>query len=169
MQEIVEKTGMSKGAFYHYFESKEQLFLEVINHFASTLIMDYSKFSKDSLYQFYHDYIEFLNNPNLSFLQNADSGFNYYALIFDAVKLFPCFRERVISTLQTELKTWEEIVRIARDKGEIKSSLTNEQIASIFIYTNDGVGMHNVLIDHTKDTPNTLLSLWDGLYKGLKA
>ena len=169
MQEIVEKTGMSKGAFYHYFESKEQLFLEVINHFASTLIMDYSKFSKDTLYQFYHDYIEFLNKPNLSFLQNADSGFNYYALIFDAVKLFPSFRERVISTLQTELKTWEEIVRIARDKGEIKSSLTNEQIASIFIHTNDGVGMHNVLIDHTKDTPNTLLSLWDGLYKGLKA
>ena len=31
MKEIVEKTGMSKGAIYHYFNSKEQLFLEVIN------------------------------------------------------------------------------------------------------------------------------------------
>ncbi|MGD8401904.1 MAG: TetR/AcrR family transcriptional regulator, partial [Bacillota bacterium] len=37
MQEIVAKTGMSKGAFYHYFESKEQLFLEVINHFTSSI------------------------------------------------------------------------------------------------------------------------------------
>ena len=31
MKEIVEKTGMSKGAIYHYFDSKENLFLEVIN------------------------------------------------------------------------------------------------------------------------------------------
>jgi TetR/AcrR family transcriptional repressor of nem operon len=169
MQDIVEKTGMSKGAFYYYFKSKEQFFLEVINHFASALIMDYSKLSKDSLYQFYHDYIELWNNTNLSFLQDADSGFNYYALIFDALKLFPSFQERMITTLQVELKAWEGIVRIARANGEINSSLTDEQIASIFIYTNDGVGMYNVMLNRTKDTPNTLLSLWDGLYKGLKA
>jgi hypothetical protein len=29
--------------------------------------------------------------------------------------------------------------------------------------------MYNVMLNRTKDTPNTLLSLWDGLYKGLKA
>jgi TetR/AcrR family transcriptional repressor of nem operon len=169
MQDIVEKTGMSKGAFYYYFKSKEQFFLEVINHFASTLIIDCSKLSKDSLYQFYHDYIELLNNTNLSLLPDDDGGFNYYALIFDALKLFPSFQERMIATLQVELKAWEGIVRIARANGEINSSLTDEQIASIFIYTNDGVGMYNVMLNRTKDTPNTLLSLWDGLYKGLKA
>ena len=30
MKEIVKETGLSKGAFYHYFESKEQLFLELL-------------------------------------------------------------------------------------------------------------------------------------------
>ncbi len=33
MKEIVEETGLSKGAFYHYFESKEKLFYEIIDYF----------------------------------------------------------------------------------------------------------------------------------------
>ena len=31
MQEIVKETGLSKGAFYHYFTGKDELFLEVLN------------------------------------------------------------------------------------------------------------------------------------------
>ena len=38
MKEIVEKTGLSKGAFYHYFKSKEKFFLEVINNFFSSVM-----------------------------------------------------------------------------------------------------------------------------------
>ena len=58
MKEIVEKTGMSKGAVYHYFESKEQLFLEVLTDSLDDILVDYTKFSKDSLNQFFHDYID---------------------------------------------------------------------------------------------------------------
>jgi AcrR family transcriptional regulator len=36
MKEIVEKTGMSKGAFYHYFPSKEDLFIEIIGKYYVT-------------------------------------------------------------------------------------------------------------------------------------
>jgi AcrR family transcriptional regulator len=173
MQEIVEKTGMSKGAFYHYFESKEQFFLEVVNHFTSTLMVDYSKLSKDSLYQFYHDYIKCMNDDTIypfSHKENdADSNFtlNYYVLVFDAMKLFPSYRERVNTNLQSELKIWEEIVRIARDTGEINSPMTNQQIASMFIYTSDGVALHRIMKDINEDRPSTLLIVWDGLYKEL--
>ncbi|TCL59733.1 TetR family transcriptional regulator [Hydrogenispora ethanolica] len=169
MQEIVEKTGMSKGAFYHYFESKEQLFLEVVDYFVSAFIMDYNKLSKESLYQFYHDYVKY--HANMSFLQNrmdGDSGFNYYVLMFDAMKLFPSFRDKVTENLQAELRAWEEIVRSARDKGEINSSMTDEQIANLFIYTSDGVGMHNVMKGRIKEMPEALLTVWDGLYQEIK-
>ena len=40
MKEIVDKTGLSKGAFYHYFESKEQLFLEV--HYSCSIHQAFS-------------------------------------------------------------------------------------------------------------------------------
>lgn len=72
MKEIVEQTGMSKGAFYHHFKSKEQLFMEVINNLISSMNIDYSKLSKDSLYEFYHDYIDNLNNAVSSLMKNGN-------------------------------------------------------------------------------------------------
>ena len=49
MNEIVEKTGMSKGAFYHYFKSKEELFEDIINeYYLNEWVIDYDKLNKDS-------------------------------------------------------------------------------------------------------------------------
>jgi TetR/AcrR family transcriptional regulator, transcriptional repressor for nem operon len=173
MQEIIEKTGMSKGAFYHYFESKEQLLWEIINHFSSALIADFSKLSKDSLYQFYHDYIKFLNDRIYSLLQHRkgeenDFDLNYYILIFDAMRLFPDFQKKMVEALEVEQKAWEEIVHLARDKGEIRSSMTDQQIANMFIYTSEGVGMHNTMKDTIENITNSLVVMWDPLYKSLK-
>ena len=39
MKEIVKQTGLSKGAFYHYFESKEQLFQEVLDFFLNNVMV----------------------------------------------------------------------------------------------------------------------------------
>jgi len=174
MQEIIEKTGMSKGAFYHYFESKEQLLWEIINHFSSALVTDFSKLSKGSLYQFYNDYIKSFKDRIDSLLQyqnGAKNGFNlnYYILIFDAMRLFPDYRKKMVEALEIEQKAWEEIVHLARDKGEIRSSMTDEQIAKMFIYTSDGVGMYNIIKDTIENITNTLPILWDSLYKSLKA
>ena len=59
MKEIVEKTGLSKGAFYHYFKSKEQLFFEVNDYFLTILAeVHYKQFSQSSLRQFYKDYLD---------------------------------------------------------------------------------------------------------------
>src|SRR4051812_15955893 len=54
MKQIVEETGMSKGAFYHYFNSKEQVFEEVIQHFFMDMMsLDFDKVPFHSLKQFY--------------------------------------------------------------------------------------------------------------------
>jgi TetR/AcrR family transcriptional repressor of nem operon len=172
MQEIVEKTGMSKGAFYHYFESKEQLFLEVINHFVSELIIDYNKLNKDSLSRFYHDLIGCLNdriNLFLSKKNDVDSWFdlNYYSMMFDAMKLFPSFREQMSELFEVERKAWVGMIYLSRSKGEIRSPLTDEQIASLFIHTSDGVGMQEILRGNIKSITNNLLIVWDSLYQVL--
>ena len=58
MKEIVERTGLSKGAFYHYFASKERLFTEVMDTFIfQGVVVDYNALNRNSLYEFYHDYI----------------------------------------------------------------------------------------------------------------
>ena len=47
--------GMTKGSFYHYFKSKEEVFAEIINeYFLNSLsAINYEGFSQVSLQQFY--------------------------------------------------------------------------------------------------------------------
>ncbi len=174
MKEIVEKTGMSKGAFYHYYDSKEQIFLEIINStFSSFLYTDYSKLSQNSLCDFYHDYIHYLNRMYENFQevngQDTDFDMNYYSLIFDAMRIFPHFRDKMIQSSKDELEAWTHIIRDARASGEIRSPMTDEQIAGIFIHTISGIGMSNMIAVQNEETTQSLLNLWDAFYAQLKA
>ncbi len=45
MVDIVEKSGLSKGAIYHHYKSKQELFLSLIDYWESQLFPDLSKLS----------------------------------------------------------------------------------------------------------------------------
>jgi hypothetical protein len=70
---------------------------------------------------------------------------------------------------KTELAAWQSIVGIARKKGEIKSKMTDDQIAKLFIFITDGVGARLIMGNRLEDMEDEILSLWDGLYHQLKA
>jgi len=179
MKEIVEETGLSKGAFYHYFQSKEQLFLEVLEFFFTDVMKHaYDRYSKESFYKFYHDYADemksfFVNYFEKFKVDESESEFkmNYFSLIFDALKLFPEFREKMAGDLQQELDIWKTSIKNARDKGEIKSPMSDEQIAQLFIFLGDGIALHNIMLGSNfekKPITSLDLSLWDKLYEQIK-
>ncbi len=178
MKEIVEKTGLSKGAFYHYFESKEQLFLEVLDFFFTDVMTHaYEKYSKESFYDFYHDYANEVRTFSKMYLDKFkgdesedEFNMNYFSLAFDALKLFPEFRGKMIIGLDNELKIWTDVIKKSRDNGEIKSSMTDEEIAQTFIYLSDGVGMHMITRGATiEEMVSPFIVLWDKLYEQRKA
>jgi AcrR family transcriptional regulator len=171
LKEIVEKTGLSKGAFYHYFTSKEQIFLELVNDvFSSVLDVPYDQFSKDSLYHFSIDYINYYTE-NLKQQKEEDSApsFNYISLIFDAIKLIPDFQERLQKSKEVQLSSWMNIIHTAREKGEINSPMSDEQIANMFINSSSGVEMQSIFQGYSEDIGKTLLGLWGSFYQELKA
>lgn len=173
LREIVEKTELSKGAFYHYFTSKEQLFLELVNNvFSSVLDIPYDSFSKDSLYNFYVDYINYYTE-NLKRQNNEEVGcitnFNYISLIFDAIKLFPDFQEKLLESKKVQLNAWKEIIHSARSRGEIEATMSDEQIANMFINSSGGIEMNSIFIGSSEGVGISLVSLWDSFYKQLKA
>ncbi|NRD76815.1 TetR/AcrR family transcriptional regulator [Bacillus sp. BRMEA1] len=173
MKEIVEETGISKGAFYHHFESKEQLFLEVLNHSIASVTAVYKDLSKDSLRQFYHDYFYSFRKMETLFPIDAaeDSIFelNIFSLFFDGIKMFPGFQDKLQEVLQFELNSWKEIVQIAREKGEISSCMSDEHVAKMFIYSSDGIGMHSFISKGNGEEARTaLIDLWNGFYEELK-
>lgn len=175
LNEIVKETKLSKGAFYHYFSSKEQLYLEIIDTCFFKWHTNYNQFNQYSLYNFFHEYIDFISkilNEIRVFIDDVNhTAYNmYFALMSDALKHFPHFQEKTKKMHIEELEAWIKIVKTARSNNEIKSKLSDEQIAKTFIYTKISIWMHNILLDRVAPleiTMRELLDLWDNFYKEL--
>ena len=177
MKEIVKETGLSKGAFYHYFESKEQLFFEVLDYFFTNVMTHaYEKYSRESFYKFYHDYANSISMYSQKYLDlfgenktEEEFNMNYFSLAFDAIKLFPAFRQQMIDSQKKEIETWIEVLKKARETGEIKSTMTDEEIAKSFIFLGDGAAMHLIMRGvKIKELVSPFLTLWDKLYEQIK-
>jgi TetR/AcrR family transcriptional regulator, transcriptional repressor for nem operon len=170
MREIVEKTGLSKGAFYHYFESKEQLFEEVVNHFFLTLTsIDFDSFSHASLGEFCKDYLKFLATQSEIYTsEGADSGSNLFTLIFESMKIVPGFKKKFRAAEEKEIDGWRRIIKIARRNDEITSEMSDEEIAKIFIFINDGAGIRMIIDGKNKKMAKEIKVLWEGFYNQLK-
>jgi AcrR family transcriptional regulator len=106
MSALVTETKLSKGAFYHYFKNKEQLYQEVINRY---FISYYKEVDWDSIKEmsvaeiemmikgFYKSYI-----PEILSLTKKGMS-RYFILFFEAYEEYPLFKEAV-RTFYTELK-----------------------------------------------------------------
>ena len=174
MNEIVIATGLSKGAFYHYFQSKEQLFVEVINaFFFDQLMIDHRKLSTNSLRDFYHDYAQQLKKTAVVFKEyvnynDTKVNINYLTMMFDALALFPGFRDKLKEARLNELAAWTAVITKSRGSGEFSSPMSDEQIAKMFIYSNGGISLH-LLFDGGLDTiDEEMLTLWNHFYRELK-
>ncbi|MDZ7633547.1 MAG: TetR/AcrR family transcriptional regulator [Bacteroidales bacterium] len=117
MKDIVEKTGLSKGAFYHYFTSKEELFKEITDYFLSIGKIDYSLFSKDSLNEFYHQYaaslgqsfkkmMEFVNDNS-----NENNAFNFFFIMFEAASRLPDLLKIELELHKKDVAAWGKIIK----------------------------------------------------------
>lgn len=174
MKDLVNKTGLSKGAFYHYFESKEQLFQELLDgFFAAIMGFDFNQLDRQSLYNFYNQYSSELNSMRFQFFETDENeGFlnlNFFSLLFDAFKLFPEFKEKMEAYHQKELNAWKNAISSARNSGEIKSPLNDEQIAMIFIFSSDGLTMNLTMNGEIRNLAKDVKSIWDNFYLTIKA
>ncbi|SFD89837.1 transcriptional regulator, TetR family [Chitinophaga sp. CF118] len=176
MKDIVEGAGMSKGAIYHYFNSKEQVFEEVVEHFFINMMMtDLNAIPLHSLKQFYTDLISDMEEKRKKrgklIHENKDDPFNvnYYYLIFDAMKILPDFKEKLFAHQKEEIKVWTYRIKHAREAGEIKSAMTDAQLAKLFIYSGDGVGISMIMEETSNKMKAEIKTLWDGLYNSIKA
>ena len=176
MKELVEKTGLSKGAFYHYFESKEKLFFEIIDSFFSSILQfDFNGIRNNSLKEFYEDYFSTINTNRFKFFENEyEAGnddilnLNFFSLLFDAFKFFPGFREKMKEYHARELNTWKNVIDNARKMNEIETPLSDEQIAHVFIYTSDGFAMNLAMGMHEENWMSELKNMWDRFYETIK-
>ena len=174
MKEIVEKTGMSKGAFYHYFKSKEELFKEITYLFFSMGAVDYSVFDQQSLDRFYHQYLEHIGASFKKISQmtasadNKQASLNFFLILFEAISRFPEFLEIELEQYKQEVKNWETVIHNARINGEIHSESTDREIADLFLYCTDGVFIRFVNQEKNSSYQAELKKSFDTVYNNVK-
>lgn len=165
LNDILKATKLSKGAFYHHFASKEELFVELINnHFDEILSIPYEMFDNNSLKNFYLNYISYLKTQEE---KNLISSSQYSILLHDAIKIIADLNEKIVELRNYEKDTWVGVVSKARENGEISSSMDDLQIANMFICLSNGVKIGQ-RINRDFDEIKALLDLWDSFYDGIK-
>ncbi|MDR2824929.1 MAG: TetR/AcrR family transcriptional regulator [Prevotellaceae bacterium] len=168
MKEIVDAAGLSKGAFYHYFESKEKVFEEVVKHFYNHfLISDYSNFPKTSLKDFYKHYIKMLNAPNE--FDSVEIDTNIFVFLSEASKKIPNFLEIHSAQRKKERWAWTKIIETAKRNKEIKTHIPNKDLASMFLLLGDATVMDTFSQKQGGDVLKTLRKNWEHLYGLIKA
>jgi len=150
MNDLVTASGMSKGAFYHYFSSKEELFLEAVkSHFFTGLPeMTFTPSKECTVTENLVNLVEFKASGfkqmlEMTGLKELDSG--YFTLIFQAIEFFPDFRKSLLFAGSSEEKMLEEIFDQAQKRGEINSICKPIDLATIYAAMLDGMELHAVV------------------------
>lgn len=168
MNDILKATGLSKGGFYHHFQSKEAMFSELVDTLLVSIVqVPYEDFNKDSLYNFYFDYIKHVSGNDLNSSFSVDN-MNFTRMIYDAIKLIPDFENRLNAIRQAEESSWNEVVKHAKENGEISSKISDEMITRLFISSSKGLHYDPSLTHEGDDIKTQLMEMWDELYNSLK-
>lgn len=171
-KELMEKTGFSKGAFYHYFKSKEHIFEEIINNYFLTFeSFDFNQLSHSSFRKFLNEYFKILKEKRAELsIVDPETGkeTKHYQLIFEALQIMPSLRAKILTHEAKELAAWKMIIKKARDTNEISSKLSDTQLARLFINSSDGTAIHLIMTDKTDDMEKDIKAVWDSLYTLIK-
>lgn len=146
--DVVQECGVSKGAFYHHFKSKDDLFLQIIGTMFEELEswMNKELMSKENFKDFlfsYFDYISFFKNMSLE----MGITMNMYDLIFDAVKRFPDLKKQISESYKGFFSVITEKMKDAQLKGEVDETIDAENFAVAITVLVEGFILFEVLLE----------------------
>ncbi|MCX7831320.1 MAG: TetR/AcrR family transcriptional regulator [Actinobacteria bacterium] len=129
IDEIAEKSQISKGGLYFYFPSKRDLFVSLINEYGERLIKRVEKRSKES--KSYKEKIEII------FDEVIDAFTKYAALarflLIEACTSNPVFiseREKILESLENLIT---ENLKKAKENGEAEYNLEPEIVSTLIL------------------------------------
>jgi TetR/AcrR family transcriptional regulator, transcriptional repressor for nem operon len=169
-KELMEKTGFSKGAFFHYFKNKQEIFEAVIDiYIAHFTTVYFTELSQVSLRSFLDAYIPEVKKARANALTSELSATaNQYPLMLEAMRIIPDFKSRMNNHEDKVLAAWINVIATARKNKEIKTALSDKQLARLFVDAGHGVVMHSIMTDNTKAVEKETLATWNNIYLLIK-
>jgi AcrR family transcriptional regulator len=144
ISDIQKETSMSRGIIYHYFSSKEELFRVATETFFLT---PFSITPKDTEGLNLSQMIEYIITKYRKLLKSWNHYFgiaqitmaNYDFLFFQMTQKEETIAKTYMRLRAEERKAWINAVQTSLNKGEIRSVIHVETIASHFMLILDGI------------------------------
>ena len=160
IKNIMDETGLSKGAIYHHFTSKEEIYeatlqeyyFKILNNEIIEIIT--GDFKKDiiALYEFTAEVfsnIEHLSEKGLAFPIRNFFSFQLESETNEGV------RHQILETVEQYRKSVQQLVKQAIDTKQIRSDLDVEAVAYQIIGMMEGLALHHSTVKG--DIKNILL------------
>ena len=141
--DIEKATGMSRGAIFHYADSKLDLFRQVVEQYVldRQSIDTKIRVGKDpSLREFIDAYIDGVKRTMTELMMLMGEGVTfvecsraYLGIIQQTAVLFPDLSERQQQTITREQQVWQQVISRAVERGEVQPDIDTELMAQTFI------------------------------------
>lgn len=156
-QDLVKKTGLSKGAIYHYFASKEELLVSVFDMFfeasqqaiavePENLVQDYESFRK-----LYVDIKIGQLNDFKNFLETEIVNSNWVLFCLEAIDANEQLRGTIKEMTRQEIKFLENCFLGLEKHGKLPKGKDPGLLAECLYYMLEGTGLVMFLVENKKD------------------
>ena len=159
IKEIMAVTELSKGAIYHHFKNKEEVYLATLDQYFFALLEPKEMALKDTfseniemIYHFFADLfsdIEHMGVKGIEFPMRRFFSFQLDSEKNDAI------REKISIAVVKFRERIKMVVQIAHDRGQINSELDVEAVSYHIIALIEGIPLHHSTIK--KDVKNELM------------
>jgi len=169
ISEISKAIGFTKGALYHHFANKKDLFKAVIDKY-----MDLRICAVDDINVSVYDYIEQVIEHSESVIKHVfgemprQSSLNYFALYIDAFRHYPEFIKAKGNFIQQELGKLQQILQSGIEKKEIRADIDIEILASNIFSLSVGMMMDLLHRNSSESAVSTLRRQLMEYYKLIK-
>jgi AcrR family transcriptional regulator len=143
ISDISKAVGLTKGALYHHFVNKEEVFKGVIDKYLSLDIIN-QVVKYDTLIQFINGSIDNTKRivanslgENLTFVP-----INHISLLIDALRHYPGFESDKELLISKQIEEIKSIMHVAVDTGEIRDDLDIEITALNFYSISLGIALN---------------------------
>ena len=141
---IVEKAGITKGGFYHYFNSKKDLFTEVLETYFFGEMQNYSLYGdidtnnvEDSVRLFFTGAVEMWEE--FLRLTGGEMRKGIYNMVFQGVDLFEDLEERFRGVYEDYISIGTELFTFHRKKGSIRKDVDPQAAAFAMVAAIEGM------------------------------
>lgn len=159
ISDISNAIGLTKGALYHHFKNKEELFMAVIDKYLPVENF-FTPTENITLQEYIEESVKIAENIVHSIFGEKPNfiPLSYLALFIDAFRHYPKFAKEKDQLIQHELDKVRIILKNAIEKGEVRKDINVEYMALNFFSLGLGIASNLILNNNTPKQAIDLLS-----------